>query len=133
MSRSLNRVDLIGNVGSDPEVRTTDGGRKVARLSLATNFTWKGANDEQQEKTEWHTLTAWGPLADVIEKHVNVGDKLYVSGRIQYSKSEHEGTTRFWTEIIVRELLFLGSKSGDRHIGERAKPPLPADDDDLPF
>ena len=119
MSRSLNKVTLIGNLGNDPEIRTTTGGNKVANFSLATTRTWNSASGEKQEKTEWHKCIAWNTggkgtgLADVIERYVKKGDKLYVEGRIEYRQYEDkEKQTRYVTEINVREILLLGGKGG---------------------
>ena len=115
MSRSLNKVTLIGNLGNDPEIRTTSGGNKVAQFSIATSRQWNSASGEKQEKTEWHKCVAWNVgtrgtgLADVIEKYVKKGDKLYVEGRIEYRQFEDkEKQTRYVTEINVREILLLG-------------------------
>ncbi len=113
MARSLNKVMLIGNVGSEPEIRMTPSGSKVAKFSLATNRAWKDAAGNQQEKTDWHRLTFWAKLADVVEQWVKKGDRLYVEGRIEYSQTEHEGTTRHWTDVIVQELVMLGFSSPD--------------------
>ncbi|MEW5919098.1 MAG: single-stranded DNA-binding protein [Gemmatimonadota bacterium] len=118
MSRSLNKVTLIGNVGNDPEVRTTTGGSRVAQVSLATTRQWNGANGEKQEKTEWHRLVLWNTkgganLADVVERYVKKGDRLYVEGRIEYRQwQDKEGQTRYTTEINVREMIMLSSRSG---------------------
>jgi single-strand DNA-binding protein len=156
MSRSLNKVMLIGNVGSEPEIRTTAGGVKVAKFSLATNRTWNDRSGQKQEKTEWHRLTIWDRLADVVEQYVHKGDKLYVEGSIEYSQTEDEGgKPRYWTDIVVREMVMLGARGEgggggapfERSGGERmqrsaprkpagqAQPssPFEADDDDLPF
>ena len=115
MSRSLNKVTLIGNLGNDPEIRTTSGGNKVAQFSIATSRQWNSASGEKQEKTEWHKCVAWNVgtrgtgLADVIEKYAKKGDKLYVEGRIEYRQFEDkEKQTRYVTEINVREILLLG-------------------------
>lgn len=115
MSRSLNTVSLIGNVGNDPDIRTTSNGAKVATLSLATSRQWKDSSGEKQEKTEWHKLVVWnngtkGGLADVVERYVKKGDKLYVSGRIEYRQYEKDGETKYITEINVTEVLMLGGK-----------------------
>ncbi|HEU4762859.1 MAG TPA: single-stranded DNA-binding protein [Gemmatimonadales bacterium] len=117
MSRSLNKATLIGNLGADPEVRSTTSGARVATISLATSRRWKGQNGEWQEKTEWHRVVAWNnrmsTLADVIEKYCKKGDKLYVEGRIEYRQwQDKEGQTRYTTEINVRELLMLGGARG---------------------
>src|SRR6476619_3658722 len=117
MSRSLNKVTLIGNLGNDPEVRSTTGGNRVATFSLATSRSWNDAGGTKQEKTEWHRCVVWNTqssqLADVVEKYVKKGDKLYVEGRIEYRQwQDKDGQTRYSTEINVRELLMLGGGKG---------------------
>jgi len=119
VSRSLNKVSLIGNLGNDPEVRTTTGGSKVATFSLATSRSWNSASGEKQEKTEWHRCVVWNTkgsgLADVVEKYCHKGDKLYVEGRIEYRQwQDKDGQTRYTTEINVREMLMLGGGGGGR-------------------
>src|ERR671933_444479 len=116
MSRSLNKVMLIGNIGSDPEVRATPGGNRVAQFSLATSRTWNDASGVKQEKTEWHRCVVWNTkssqLADIVERYVKKGDKIYVEGRIEYRQwQDKDGQTRYSTEINVRELIMLTSKS----------------------
>jgi single-strand DNA-binding protein len=113
VSRSLNKVMLIGNLGSDPEVRSTTGGNRVATFSLATSRQWNSPSGEKQEKTEWHRCVVWNSkgtgLADVVEKYCKKGDKIYVEGRIEYRQwQDKENQTRYSTEINVRELLMLG-------------------------
>ena len=92
MSRSLNKVTLIGNLGADPEIRTTSNGSKVAQFSIATGRQWTTPSGEKQEKTEWHKCVAWNGkgsgLADVIERYVKKGDKIFVEGRIEYRQYE---------------------------------------------
>ncbi len=115
MSRSLNKVTLIGNLGSDPEIRSTPGGGRVAQFSLATSRTWNDQNGGKQEKTEWHRCVVWNSkgsqLADIVEKYVKKGEKLYVEGRIEYRQwQDKDGQTRYSTEINVRELLLLGGR-----------------------
>ena len=109
MSRSLNKVMLIGNVGNDPEIRALSSGARVAKVSLATNRTWSDRAGQQQERTEWHRLTFFGRLVDVVEQWVKKGDRLYVEGRIEYSQVEGEGGTRYFTDIVVTEMVMLGS------------------------
>ena len=125
MSRSLNKVTLIGNLGNDPEVRSTSGGNRVATFSLATSRTWNSASGERQEKTEWHRCVVWNTkgsqLADIVEKYVKKGDKLYVEGRIEYRQwQDKENQTRYSTEINVRELIMLGGGSGGGRSGADA-------------
>src|SRR4051794_19541235 len=117
VSRSLNKVTLIGNLGNDPEVRSTTGGNRVATFSLATSRSWNNQSGERQEKTEWHRCVVWNTkgaqLADIVEKYVKKGDKLYVEGRIEYRQwQDKDGQTRYSTEINVRELIMLGGKGG---------------------
>ncbi|HEX2716214.1 MAG TPA: single-stranded DNA-binding protein [Gemmatimonadaceae bacterium] len=117
MSRSLNKVTLIGNLGNDPEVRSTSGGNRVATFSLATSRSWNGPSGDRQEKTEWHRCVVWNTktsqLADIVERYVKKGDKLYVEGRIEYRQwQDKEGQTRYSTEINVRELIMLSGRSG---------------------
>ena len=117
MSRSLNKVTLIGNLGNDPEVRSTTGGNRVATFSLATSRAWNDAAGAKQEKTEWHRCVVWNTknsqLADIVEKYVHKGDKIYVEGRIEYRQwQDKENQTRYSTEINVRELIMLGGGSG---------------------
>ena len=141
MSRSLNKVTLIGNLGNDPEVRSTTGGNRVATFSLATSRSWNDAAGSKQEKTEWHRCVVWNTktsqLADIVEKYVKKGDKLYVEGRIEYRQwQDKENQTRYSTEINVRELIMLGGGSGgaSRSGGEfeseasngRSRAPAPA-------
>jgi single-strand DNA-binding protein len=138
----LNKATLIGNVGNDPEVRTTTGGSRVAQVSLATTRQWNGSNGEKQEKTEWHRLVLWNSkganLADIVERYVKKGDRLYVEGRVEYRQwQDKEGQTRYTTEINVREMIMLSSRSGadsgdadnggrSRAAGERARAGAPA-------
>lgn len=113
MSRSINKAILIGNLGSDPEIRTTGGGTKVAEFSLATSRRWTDRGGQQQEKTEWHRIVAWSALADISEQYLKKGDKVYVEGEIQYRSFEgKDGNTRYVTEINARELVMLGGREG---------------------
>jgi single-strand DNA-binding protein len=151
MSRSLNKVMLIGNVGNDPEIRATSSGARVAKLSLATNRSWSDRSGQQQEKTEWHRITVFGRLVDIVEQWVHKGDRLYVEGRIEYSQTQDDqGGTKYWTDIVVNEMVMLGSggqggggySGGDygsggssNRGGGGSEPPMGGGDvdDDLPF
>lgn len=108
MSRSLNKVMLIGNVGADPEIRRTQSGTKVANLSLATSRRIP-RGDEWEEATDWHRLTVWDRLADVVEQYVQKGDRLYAEGTVEYGSYERDGQTIHTTSIVVRELIMLGA------------------------
>ena len=153
MSRSLNKVMLIGNVGNDPEIRATGSGNRIAKLSLATNRSWTDRNSGQKnEKTEWHRCTIFGRLVDVVEQWVKKGDRLYVEGRIEYSQTEGDGGPKYWTDIVISEMVMLGSNTGagggsfsggDAYSGGGGesggggggggRPPMTEPDDDLPF
>lgn len=143
MARSLNKATLIGNVGNDPEIRATSSGARVAKLSLATNRTFQDRSGQQQERTEWHRLTMFGRLVDVVEQWVKKGDRLYVEGRIEYSQTQDDqGVTRYWTDIVVSEMIMLGSTGpssggpggqGDYSQPASAPSPMSEPDDDLPF
>ena len=156
MSRSLNKIMLIGNVGSDPEVRSTSSGTRVAKLSLATNRTFQDSSGQQQERTDWHRLTFFGKLADIVEQWVHKGDRLYVEGRVEYSQTQDDqGATRYWTDVVVSEMMMLGGQAagtgeGDSRVGggvsgrasgganpgsgaAAVEQPLSEPDDDLPF
>ena len=115
MSRSLNKAILIGNLGADPEVRSTSNGSRVATLSVATSRQWKNQAGEKQEKTEWHRVVLWNNkgsnLADIAERYCKKGDKVYVEGSIEYrSWQDREGQTRYTTEITARELILLSGR-----------------------
>lgn len=115
MSRTLNKVMLIGNVGKDPEVHFTPSGVKVAQLRLATSETWKDKDGAVQEHTDWHTIIAWRGLADVIERLVRRGSRLYVEGKIQSrSFDDRDGNKKYVTEIIADSLLVLDAKRHDQ-------------------
>ncbi|MSR36764.1 MAG: single-stranded DNA-binding protein [Gemmatimonadetes bacterium] len=113
MSRSLNKVMLIGNVGSDPEIRAIASGGRVAKFSLATNRSFQDKAGQQQERTDWHRLTFFGKLADIVEQWVHKGDKIYIEGRLEYSQTQDDqGATRYWTDIVVNEMMMLGGQGG---------------------
>src|SRR3954447_4966922 len=160
VSRSLNKAILIGNLGADPEVRSTANGSRVATLSIATSRQWKNQAGEKQEKTEWHRVVFWNTkfstLADIAERFCKKGDKVYVEGSIEYrSWQDREGQTRYTTEINGRELILLSGKGDGAEAfsapskvaagaagsaGPKGKEgfddfpeALDAEDDDLPF
>ncbi|MXW16269.1 MAG: single-stranded DNA-binding protein [Gemmatimonadetes bacterium] len=110
VSRSVNKIILVGNVGSDPDVRVTSAGVKVARVSLATN--WRTGGEEPEERTDWHRVNLWGRLAQVTEDYVSKGDKLYVEGYLQYDSYERDGVTIPTAEIRAREMIMLSSRDG---------------------
>jgi single-strand DNA-binding protein len=118
VSRSLNKAMIIGNLGSDPEIRSTGSGTRVANFSVATSRSWTGRDGSQQEKTEWHRLVAWDKLADIAERFLKKGDRVYVEGEIEYrSYEDKDGVTKYSTEIRVREMIMLGGREGGSDFG----------------
>lgn len=120
MSRSLNKVQLIGNLGADPEMRSTTTGVRLAKLRIATSRRWNDRQGQQQEKTEWHNVTCWDKLAEICERYLKRGAHVYVEGSIEYSQLEgKDGQTKYFTDIRARELIMLGGRDGG---GEQSRP-----------
>lgn len=108
MSRSINKLILVGNVGRDPDIQTTGSGTKVAHFSLATSRRIP-RNGGVEERTEWHRLTLWDRLAELAEEYVRKGDRLYIEGRMEYGSFEKNGVTVPTAEVYVNELILLGA------------------------
>ena len=109
-----NQVQLIGNVGQEPQITNLESGKKVARLSLATNEFYKNDKGEKVQSTEWHTVTAWGKTAEIIEKYVVKGREIGVSGKLKSrSYEDKDGVKRYVTEVEANEILLMGSKNGN--------------------
>ncbi len=103
-----NKVQLIGHVGQEPEIKTLEGGKKVANITLATNENYTNNKGEKVEQTEWHRITAWGKIADIIEKYVSKGKEIAIEGKITYRNYDSKnGEKRYITEILANELLLL--------------------------
>ena len=112
MSTLRNKVQLIGNVGQEPTITNLENDRKVARLSLATNETYKNAKGEKVTSTEWHTIVAWGKTADIIEKFVDKGKEIAIEGKLtSRSYDDKEGVKRYVTEVVANEILLLGGNN----------------------
>ncbi len=123
MSRSLNKAMVIGNLGSDPEVRSTSSGTRVATLSIATSRRWNDRSGEEQERTEWHRVVAWDKLAEICEQYLSKGDRVYIEGRIEYRQWEgDDGRTRYTTEIRAREMIMLGGRGQGASGGGPSRP-----------
>jgi len=146
----VNKVILVGNLGSDPEVRSTPGGQRVANFRLATSRQWTGQDGQRQEKTEWHSIVAWGKLADIVERYLTKGKQVYVEGRLETRswQDKESQQTRYKTEIICETMQMLGRPGGDRNgepsydapargsapdEGYQPAPTGGGSDDDLPF
>ena len=111
MNALRNKVQLIGNLGGNPEVKTFDKGKKLAKMSIATNESYRNSQGELIKETQWHNLIAWGKTAEIIEKHLKKGSEVAVEGKlINRNYTDKDGIKRYITEIEVNELLMLGSK-----------------------
>jgi len=135
MARSVNVVFLLGNVGSDPEIRETGKGLKVANFSLATERSWG------KKETDWHRVTGWGKVAEIVEKFVKKGDRLHIQGTVQYqSWEDKDGNTRYSTDIVIDRILMLGGKDSEGGGAKKEakkpaekKPLSEPEDESLPF
>ncbi len=108
MNTLRNKVQLIGNLGKDPEIINLESGKKLAKFSLATNESYKNSEGEKITQTDWHNLIAWGKTADIIEKYVSKGKEIAIEGKLTNRSYEtKEGEKRYVTEVIVNELLML--------------------------
>lgn len=127
----LNKVFLIGNLGSDPEVRFTPGGQAVANFSVAVNESWTDKQGEKQERTEWVRIVAWGKLGELVGEHLAKGRQCHVEGKLQTRKwTDKEGKDNYSTEVVASSVLFLGGK-GER--AGRGPDGSGRDDDSIPF
>jgi single-strand DNA-binding protein len=109
MSRSVNKITLIGNVGRDPDIQQTKSGTKVAHFSIATNRRAPAGSD-QEERTDWHRLTLWSKQAQFAEEYIRTGDRIYVEGRLEYDSYERDGVVIPTAEVHVNEVVLLTSK-----------------------
>ena len=136
MSRGgVNKVILIGNLGSDPEVKYTPAGVPVVNFNMATTETWTDKSGERQERTEWHRLVLWRKLAEIAGQYLRKGSKLYVEGKLQTrSWDDQGGQKRYTTEVVVNDMQMLDSRADSAAGGsEVSGDPGPAASDDQPY
>ena len=108
MNAMKNRVQLIGNVGNDPEIKTLESGKKFVQLTIATNDYYKNEKGEKIEQTDWHRVTAWGKVAEIIEKYVVKGKEVAIDGKLTHrSYDDKNGEKKYITEVVVNEILLL--------------------------
>lgn len=111
MNALKNRVQLIGNLGTTPEIITLESGKKLAKFAIATNETYKNARGEKVTDTQWHNVVAWNKTAEIIEKYLEKGKEVMIEGKLtSRSFDDKEGNKRYITEVVCNELLMLGSK-----------------------
>jgi len=107
-----NKVQLIGNLGNNPEIKTLDGGKKLARFSVATNEVYRNTKGEKVTETQWHNLVAWGKVAEIAEKFLTKGSEIAIEGKLMNrTYNDKDGVKKYFTEVQVNELLMLGDKS----------------------
>ena len=141
MTKGVNKVILIGNLGRDPEIRYTQDGHAVANMSLATGEQWKAADGSKREKVEWHRVVAFRKLAEICSQYLSKGSQVYIEGRLQTRSWEQDGQTRYATEIVANDVSFLGGGGGGQPQQQQSQRPAPApspnngqyEDDDIPF
>jgi single-strand DNA-binding protein len=111
MNNLKNKVQLIGNLGMNPEIKNLDSGKKLAKFSIATNESYKNAKGDKIEDTQWHSLVAWGKTAEIIEKYVKKGNEIAIDGKlVNRNYDDKDGNKRYVTEVLVNEVLMLGGK-----------------------
>ena len=110
-----NKVQLIGHVGNQPDIRNTENGKKLARFSVATNEVYRNAKGDKVTETQWHNLVAWGKVAELAEKYLGKGSEVAIEGKlINRNYTDKEGNKKYVTEVQVNEVLLLGSKAGNK-------------------
>ena len=141
----VNKAIIVGNLGRDPEVRFTPDGKAVAKFSVATTERWNDQQGNRQERTEWHNIVVWGKQAETCGQYLSKGRQVFIEGSIRNrSSADKSGNTRYITEIVARDVRFLGGGGGggqgrqsDQSFtappGEDAPSPPAGDDDDIPF
>ncbi len=119
---ALNRVELIGYLGKDPETRFTATGRKVCKFTMAVTRTWKTGEGEEREATDWFNVEAWGKLGEISQQYLTKGKLVYVAGRLQTDSYEHEGETRYFTRVVARDMQMLDRKPEEAEVVAEGEP-----------
>lgn len=135
MSRGLNKVMLIGNLGRDPEMRYTPSGRPVTTFSVATNRSWKTSDGERRSETEWFNVVAWGSLAEICNQYLKKGQQVYIEGRLQSRSWEDDDKVKHQTtEVVAKEMVMLGErKHSDGNDDQEEQSESQSEDDEFPF
>ncbi|OGR05992.1 MAG: single-stranded DNA-binding protein, partial [Deltaproteobacteria bacterium RIFOXYD12_FULL_50_9] len=127
----VNKVILIGNLGKTPEVRYSQSGTAIASFNVATTETWKDAKGDKQELTEWHRIVAFGRLGEICGEYLDKGSKVFIEGKLQTRKwDDKDGTTRYTTEIVAREMKMLSPRNGN---GGTTNQDVPQGEEQLPM
>ena len=118
---ALNKIQLIGNLGKDPEIRFTPKGSKVCTFSVAVDRRWK-SGDDVKEATDWFNIEVWGKLGEFCQAYLGKGRLIYLEGRLQTDRYEHEGETRYFTKVVARQVQFLDRKPEEEPVVEEEEP-----------
>ena len=136
----VNKAILVGNLGSDPELRHTPSGTAVANFNIATTEQWTSKTGERGERTEWHRIVCWGRLAEISNEYLTKGKQVYIEGRLQTrSWDDRDGNKKYMTEVVAMSMTMLADPANrpkdedDPHHGRSAPAERQADDDDIPF
>jgi single-strand DNA-binding protein len=130
---TINKVILIGNLGKDPQTKVFDNGNKLCNFSIATTENWTDKNTgEKKSKTDWHNISVGGKLADICDRFLKKGSKVYVEGKLSYREYEKNGEKRIFTEIKASSITFMGGNNNDNSSNYSAPEPT-NEPDDLPF
>jgi single-strand DNA-binding protein len=119
---SLNRIQLIGHLGKDPEVRSTPTGKKVTSFSVAVSRRWKNSAGEEKESTDWFNVEAWGRLGEVCKQYLHKGRLVFLEGHLRTDRYDHEGETRYFTKVIASQMQMLDRKAEDLPAIEAEEP-----------
>ncbi len=135
--RGVNKAIIVGNLGNDPETKSLPSGSTVTKISVATSEQWKDKETgEKKDRTEWHRVSAFGRLAEIMAEYLRKGSQVYIEGKLRTSKYEKEGQTHYSTEIIADQMQMLGGRQGQPGSAPSEKPSQPGTedfDDDIPF
>lgn len=148
MAKTLNRVEILGRLGQEPELRSTPQGKSVCTLNIATNESYKDNSGEWKESTDWHRVVLWERLADVAAQYLKKGSQVFIEGKLKTRSYEQNGETKYITEVLGRNLILLDSRGGadsysnnsysQQNSPSEPEPPKPnientEEDDDVPF
>ena len=141
MSRGLNKVQIIGHLGKDPEMRYTPAGKPVTTFSVAVSRTWNSADGERHSETEWFNVVAWGNLAEICKQYLSKGKQVYIEGYLktrQWDDKEKEGVKHTKVEIVANEMMMLGERRDSNNHGQDVEsassdPSVGSAEDDFPF
>jgi len=120
---ALNKIQLIGRLGKDPEIRFTPKGSKVCTFSVAVDRRWK-SGEEVKEATDWFNIEVWGKLGEFCQAYLGKGRLVYLEGRLQTDRYEHEGETRYFTKVVARQVQFLDHKPEEEPVVEEEEEPI---------